>query len=67
MGFSTPKTPFNLAEFLSEKAPPRSSRKPSWKRSMARSANVAETESVPDATEASEEGAKGRAADEAGE
>ena len=33
MGFSTPKTPFNLADFLSQKGAPRTSRKPSWKRS----------------------------------
>lgn len=32
MGFSTPKTPFNLAEFLSQKGSPRNSRKPMWKR-----------------------------------
>lgn len=32
MGVSTPKTPFNLAEFLSQKAPPGSRRKPAWNR-----------------------------------
>lgn len=32
MGFSTPKTPFNLSEFLSQKGTPRNSRKPNWKR-----------------------------------
>ena len=32
MGFSTPKTPFNLADFLSQKGAPRTSRKPNWKR-----------------------------------
>lgn len=30
MGYSTPKAPFNLAEFLSHKAAPRSYRKPVW-------------------------------------
>jgi hypothetical protein len=39
MGFSTPKTPFNLADFLSQKGTPRSSRKPAWSRRPARSAN----------------------------
>lgn len=32
MGFSTPKTPFNLSEFLSQKGTPRNARKPNWKR-----------------------------------
>ncbi len=32
MGFSTPKTPFNLSDFLSQKGTPRNSRKPNWKR-----------------------------------
>ena len=32
MGISTPKPPFNLAEFLSQKAPPASRRKPAWNR-----------------------------------
>ncbi len=31
MGYSTPKIPFNLAEFLSQKAAPRSYRKPVWR------------------------------------
>lgn len=35
MGVSTPKTPFNLAEFLSQKAPPGSRRKPAWNRPRA--------------------------------
>lgn len=35
MGISTPKTPFNLAEFLSQKAPPGSRRKPAWNRPRA--------------------------------
>lgn len=32
MGISTPKPPFNLAEFLAQKAPPASRRKPAWNR-----------------------------------
>lgn len=35
MGYSTPKTPFNLAEFLSQKSAPRSYRKPVWGRKPA--------------------------------
>ena len=35
MGYSTPKTPFDLAEFLSQKAAPRSYRKPVWGRKPA--------------------------------
>ncbi|MFE3838807.1 hypothetical protein [Pseudogemmobacter sonorensis] len=35
MGYSTPKEPFNLAEFLSQKAAPRSYRKPVWGRKSA--------------------------------
>lgn len=35
MGYSTPKTPFNLTEFLSQKAAPRSYRKPVWGRKPA--------------------------------
>lgn len=37
MGFSTPKTPFNLADFLSQKGTPQRSRKPVWNRRPARS------------------------------
>ena len=36
MGFSTPKPKFDLAEFLSQKGTPRSSRKPAWKRAAPR-------------------------------
>ena len=32
MGISTPKPAFNLAAFLSEKAPAKSRRKPTWSR-----------------------------------
>ncbi|MBU9696861.1 hypothetical protein GU927_003265 [Rhodobacteraceae bacterium HSP-20] len=32
MGISTPKPPFNLAEFLAQPAPPRARRKPTWTR-----------------------------------
>ncbi|MCL7466765.1 hypothetical protein [Phaeovulum sp. NW3] len=30
MGYSTPKKPLNLVEFLSQKGKPRSVRKPAW-------------------------------------
>lgn len=45
MGFSTPKPPFNLAQFLSEKGTPRSSRKPQWKRRTPTSASESEVSS----------------------
>lgn len=32
MGYSTPKKPFDLGEFLSEKGSVRSGRKPTWQR-----------------------------------
>lgn len=32
MGISTPKPPFNLAEFLSQKGKPNTSRRNNWKR-----------------------------------
>lgn len=32
MGYSTPKTPFDLTKFLDQKAAPRSYRKPVWAR-----------------------------------
>lgn len=32
MGYSTPKKPFDLTEFLSQKGKPSFSRKPSWNR-----------------------------------
>lgn len=34
MGVSTPKPRFDLAAFLSEKAPAKSRRKPTWQRTM---------------------------------
>ncbi len=34
MGISTPKPRFDLAAFLSEKAPAKSRRKPTWQRTM---------------------------------
>jgi hypothetical protein len=46
MGISTPKPAFNLAAFLSEKAPAKSRRKPTWSRQAPRSeveVEVAET------------------------
>lgn len=35
MGISTPKPPFNLAEFLSQKGKPNTGRRNSWKRPTA--------------------------------
>ena len=67
MGFSTPKTPFNLAEFLSEKASPRSSRKPTWTRGTARSATAAEAETSQETPEAPEEGGNAQAGDKTAE
>jgi hypothetical protein len=50
MGFSTPKTPFNLSEFLSQKGTPRNSRKPNWKRApQAPLPEVEETEVIESA------------------
>lgn len=46
MGFSTPKTPFNLAEFLSQKGSPRSMRKPTWKRRPAVETSMAEDDAM---------------------
>ncbi|NBE08108.1 hypothetical protein [Paragemmobacter ruber] len=50
MGISTPKTPFNLAEFLSQKATPGARRKPAWNRPRAAAPtpdDTAETEAEP--------------------
>lgn len=35
MGYSTPKKPLDLTEFLSQKGKPRSARRPSWNRRLA--------------------------------
>jgi hypothetical protein len=43
MGYSTPKTPFNLAEFLSQTGKPKSMRKSTWNR------RPAVTQKAPDA------------------
>jgi hypothetical protein len=60
MGFSTPKPPFNLAQFLSEKGTPRSSRKPQWQRRSPTSATEAEVtvddETAADLSESPAEG-----------
>lgn len=40
MGFSTPKTPFNLADFLSEKGQPRPKRRQTWTNPRAASGSV---------------------------
>ena len=42
MGYSTPKKPFDLGEFLSQKATARSSRKPTWQRRAPAEATGAE-------------------------
>ncbi len=50
MGISTPKTPFNLAEFLSQKATPGARRKPAWNRprnAAPTPEDTAETEAEP--------------------
>ena len=47
MGYSTPKKPFDLGAFLSEKATVRSGRKPTWQRrapAAAAAAAAAETQ-----------------------
>ena len=48
MGVSTPKPRFDLAAFLSEKAPAKSRRKPTWQRTMP----VAEVEETAEVTPA---------------
>lgn len=54
MGFSTPKTPFNLSEFLSQKGTPRNSRKPNWKRAPQAPLPEAEDTEVIESAEAAE-------------
>lgn len=54
MGFSTPKTPFNLSEFLSQKGTPRNSRKPNWKRAPQTPLPEVEDNEVIEPTESSE-------------
>ncbi|MEN9410412.1 MAG: hypothetical protein RL216_2386 [Pseudomonadota bacterium] len=44
MGISTPKPPFNLAEFLSQKATPGSRRRPAWNRPRSAAPVVEEAE-----------------------
>ncbi|ESW61212.1 MAG: hypothetical protein Q27BPR15_07785 [Rhodobacter sp. CACIA14H1] len=48
MGISTPKPPFNLAEFLATPASPKQRRKPTWHR---RPAAATEVEQDEDTTE----------------
>lgn len=59
MGFSTPKPPFNLAQFLSEKGTPRSSRKPQWKRRTPTSASESEVSSDDQSDAAAESPSEG--------
>jgi len=44
MGISTPKPPFDLAAFLSQKATPGSRRKPAWNRPRSAAPVAEETE-----------------------
>lgn len=48
MGVSTPKPAFNLAAFLSEKAPAKSRRKPTWSRQAPRAEAEVEVEVTAD-------------------
>mgnify|MGYP006198377533 CR=1 FL=1 len=48
MGVSTPKPAFNLAAFLSEKAPAKSRRKPTWSRQAPRAEAEVEVEVAAD-------------------
>lgn len=59
MGFSTPKPPFNLAAFLSEKGTPRSSRKPQWKRRTPTSASESEVSAEDQSEDVAESSAEG--------
>ena len=64
MGVSTPKPAFNLAAFLSEKAPAKSRRKPTWSRQTPRAEaevevkvaadDAADPTTSPDASDAKE-------------
>lgn len=54
MGFSSPKKPFDLTEFLSQKGKPPFSRKPNWNRRPA---------ATPDTTDAQVEQAAAPAKD----
>ena len=56
MGISTPKPPFDLAAFLSQKASPGSRRKPAWNRP--RSAAPAEVDTAEDSAEDSQSAIK---------
>lgn len=47
MGFSTPKKPFDLKDFLSQKGVPRSNRRPNWKRAPSTPTEETQTESNP--------------------
>lgn len=48
MGVSTPKPAFNLAAFLSEKAPAKSRRKPTWSRQAPRAEAEVDVEAAAD-------------------
>lgn len=48
MGYSTPKPPFDLTEFLTKKGKPQSGRKPAWNRRPAVAPKAADTPVAPD-------------------
>lgn len=57
MGYSTPKKPFDLGEFLSQKGSVRSGRKPTWqRRSPAAPAATPEAEDAAAVDDTSDEG-----------
>lgn len=43
MGFSTPKTPFDLRAFLSQKGKPQAARRPAWNRQSAVTPKASDT------------------------
>jgi hypothetical protein len=56
MGYSTPKTPFDLTKFLDQKAAPRSYRKPVWARKSIVKLSTAHDTSTGDGGESGPEG-----------
>lgn len=52
MGFSTPKTPFDLAAFLSQKGKPQYARKPAWNRRPAVMPKAPDSQVEPPARQA---------------
>ena len=55
MGYSTPKTPFDLTEFLSQKGKPQSGRKPAWNRRPAVTPKAPDAPAEPTAVPASDQ------------